>query len=197
MDANLVLCLPEAMPVATDSSLRLALDRFLRQLERRALKMAELGTRDRQEALDVVQDAMTGFVKSYANKPAEDWGKLFYTVLDSRLQDWHRRQAVRRRFRVWFGLAKSDVDDHDPIAQVPDASQYQPDALLLGSEAGVAIEAALKRLPERQRQAFMLRVWEGFDGAQTAAVMRCSEGSVKTHLSRSLASLRKYLEPLQ
>lgn len=170
-----------------------ALDAFLREVERRALKMAQLAVRNVDDALELVQEAMLGFVKRYAHKPASDWKPLFYAVLDSRIQDFHRRQNVRGRFFRWF---KSDTDDDGPdsLAQVPDESQHAPLELLAGSEAGAALDAALRALPGRQRQAFLLRMWEGFDVAQTAAVMQCSEGSVKTHLFRALANLRTRLE---
>lgn len=169
------------------------LDQFLKSVERRALRMAELATGNRDEALDLVQDAMFGFARHYAAKPAADWAPLFYRVLDSRLNDWHRRRNVRSRWlAVW--TRNDDDDEHDEIAQAPDTNDPGPLLRLAGSEAAHALDAALGNLPLRQRQAFLLRVWEGFDVAATASTMRCSEGSVKTHLSRALAALRRALE---
>lgn len=176
----------------TDATSSDALDRFLKGIERRALRMAELATGSRDEALDVVQDALFGFVRHYADKPAAEWAPLFYRVLDNRLNDWHRRRGVRVR---WFGFAASAKDEEDDaVEQVADAAEPGPLLRLAGDAASVALEDALRRLPARQRQAFLLRVWEGFDVATTAATMRCSEGSVKTHLSRALAALRRALE---
>ena len=58
----------------------------------------------------------------------------------------------------------------------------------------LVIEAEVARLPARQREAFLLRYWEEFDVAETAAVMGCSEGSVKTHCSRAVHALAKALK---
>ena len=169
-----------------------ALETFLRAVERRALRMAELATGQREEALDLVQDAMFGFVRHYGDRDGGEWPPLFWRVLDSRLNDWHRRQRVRGRW--WFRPAERDEDDGDPIAAAPDAREPGPLARLADAEASRALDVALRGLPLRQRQAFLLRVWEGLDVADTATAMRCSEGSVKTHLWRALAHLRDALE---
>ena len=191
-------CLPAAplsMPLAAadPASLRLALDRFLRDVERRALRMAELSCGSREDALELVQEAMFGFVRSYSSKPADDWPLLFWRVLDSRLTDFHRRRQVRSRWMSWF-VANNDDDDEDPIARLPDPAEPGPLARLADGEAMATLEAALRALPRRQRQAFLLRVWEGLDVAQTAQAMSLTEGSVKTHLFRALQNLRARLE---
>ena len=169
------------------------LDDVLKGVERRALRMAELATGNRDEALDLVQDAMFGFVRHYSGKPAADWAPLFYRVLDSRLNDWHRRRQVRGRWLAAW-LHTGDDDESDTIAQAPDANEPGPLLRLVGSDAARRLDSALQKLPLRQRQAFLLRIWEGFDVAATANAMRCSEGSVKTHLFRALAALRRELE---
>lgn len=178
---------------SVDEPAQRALDEFLKHVERRALRMAELATSNRDEALDLVQDAMFGFVRHYAGKPQADWAPLFYRVLDSRLNDWHRRRQVRGRWLATW-LHGGDDDETDAVAQAPDVNDPGPLLRLAGSEAAQALDAALAALPLRQRQAFLLRVWEGFDVAATARAMRCSDGSVKTHLSRALAALRRALE---
>lgn len=175
---------------------RAALDRFFRDVERRALRMAQLGTGNIDDALELVQEAMLGFVRHYASKPAADWAPLFYRVLDSRLLDFHRRQSVRRR---WLGMSftssPAEPDDvADPIADAADEQTIDPLQRYADESAMAALQAGLRALPDRQRQAFLLRHWEGFDGATTAGIMGCSEGSVKTHLSRALHGLRRSLE---
>ena len=170
----------------------MSLDGFLRDVERRALVIAELATRDRQEALDVVQDAMLAFVNRYATHDAAEWAPLFHRVLQNRIRDWHRRQQVRRRWRVW--LTRDDDDETDPIETAPDLRARTPEQEVALADASDALLAALESLPARQQQAFLLRTWEGLDVAETARAMGCSEGSVKTHLWRALKHLREKLE---
>ena len=169
-----------------------ALDRFLASVERRALRMAEFATGSRDEALDIVQDAMLVLVRRYGRRGESDWPPLFHRILQSRILDWHRRHKVRNRWLAWLG-PDSD-DDEDPLAALPDPGARRPEDELGNTRAGAALEAALQRLPLRQQQAFLLRTWEGLDVAETAAAMGCSEGSVKTHYSRAVHTLRELLE---
>ena len=61
------------------------------------------------------------------------------------------------------------------------------------SQVMAAIEEAVRALPDRQREAFMLRYWEELDVSETAKAMGCSEGSVKTHCSRATHALARIL----
>ncbi|HWT16833.1 MAG TPA: RNA polymerase sigma factor [Patescibacteria group bacterium] len=171
-----------------------ALDAFLRGIERRALRIAELGVGHREEALDIVQDCMLTFVRNYRDKPAADWPPLFHRVLESRVLDFHRRHQVRSRWFGWIERLGGRDDDEDSLANIADARAPQPCQHVSDLETADALDIALRALPHRQRQAFLLRIWEGFDVADTARAMACSEGSVKTHLSRAMTALRARLE---
>lgn len=160
--------------------------------------MARFAIGDADEALDLVQDAMLGFVKSYPDRPEEEWSRLFYRILQNRITDWYRRTAVRNRFRAWFGNKNDESEEReDPIQTLPDTNSPDPATSLFRAEAVDAIKAAIGTLPLRQRQAFLLRVWEGMNVAETAYAMGCSEGSVKTHFSRAVHTLRGQLEEYQ
>lgn len=169
------------------------LNRFLAEVEKRALRIAEIAIRDRDEALDLVQEAMIKLVRKYADRPNAEWTPLFYRILQNGVRDWHRRQVVRNRVMVWFGRSKRDDEDFDPVASAPDPVGRTPDENLQSAEAMKSLELAVAALPRRQREAFMLRTFEGLDVAGTAAAMGCSEGSVKTHYSRAVHSLRDKL----
>ena len=172
------------------------LNRFLAEVELRAFRIAEIAVRDRDEALDIVQDAMIKLASKYADRSSEEWAPLFYRILQNGVRDWHRRQAVRNRVMVWFGRARTDAEDYDPIAAAPDPIGRTPDEELSNSQAMDSLESAVHALPARQREAFMLRTFEGLDVAGTAVAMGCSEGSVKTHYSRAIHSLRAKLEEI-
>ena len=168
-----------------------ALDRFLREIEARAFRIVRVTVRDRDDALDIIQDAMLKLATKYADRPADEWPPLFYRILTNRVRDWHRRTAVRTRVLSFFGGQEDNAPD--PIVSAPGPREDDPAELLVGQEAAEALESALRELPERQRQAFMLRNFEQLDVRQTAQVMGCSDGSVKTHYSRALARLRETL----
>ncbi len=169
------------------------LNEFLAGIERRALRIAEIGVRDRDEALDLVQDAMIRLASRYAARSPEEWTPLFYRILQNGVRDWHRRQAVRNRVMVWLGRTKSADNDYDVVAAAPDPAGRTPDEHLQNQEAMQRLERAVYELPRRQREAFSLRTFEGLDVAGTATAMGCSEGSVKTHYSRAVHTLRDRL----
>lgn len=173
---------------------RQAMDAFLAGIEKRAFQMARLAIGDPDEALDLVQDAMIKLVRSYANRPADEWQPLFFRILKNRIIDHQRRGNVRRRVMVWFGGKAEDDDYLDPVARAPGPATEEPDRQVSNTESMAALERAVKTLPERQQQAFLLRTVQELDVKETAKIMGCSEGSVKTHLSRALAKLREELE---
>lgn len=169
------------------------LDQFLAEVERRALRIAEMGVRDRDEALDLVQDAMIKLVRNYSRRGSNEWSPLFYRILQNGVRDWHRRQAVRNRVMVWFQKANTEDHDYDVIAAAPDSAGRSPEEELQNSQAMQDLESAVHALPTRQREAFMLRTFEGLDVVGTAVAMGCSEGSVKTHYFRAVHTLRDRL----
>lgn len=165
-----------------------SLDDFLASVERRAFRMAVFATRDRDEALDLVQDAMLRFVRRYGGRPGSERRPLFYRVLENRILDWHRA-----RRRSWVQLFGDDRDDENPSAVVPAAASADPLHALQRGLSMNRLASAVTALPLRQQQVFLLRIWEGLDVADTARAMGIGAGSVKTHLSRALARLRTEL----
>lgn len=156
--------------------------------------------RDEHGALDIVQDSMLKLAEKYGGKPAQEFPMLFQRILQNTIRDYYRRQKVRS---TWTTLLSSFTpqhsdEDYDPLETLQDRDNNSqppaPDISLEQSQLIALIEEALKGLPARQREAFLLRYWEDMDTAETAAVMGCSEGSVKTHCSRATHALEAYLK---
>jgi len=173
---------------------REALNRFLTSVEKRAFRMAELATGNRDHALDIVQDAMLSLVNNYSNKAEADWGPLFHRILQSKIRDWYRRSRTRNSVFSWLRGNDDENDSYDPIQHAADKVSLTPDSNADNAQlVGVTLDA-IRQLPLRQQQAFLLRAWEGFNVKETASAMGCSQGSVKTHYSRATRALKQTLE---
>jgi RNA polymerase sigma-70 factor (ECF subfamily) len=193
-----------ALPVPSQRRTPLAtrkeLADFLASVERRAYKQAFFAARDEQVALDAVQDAMMKLSEKYASRPTTELPMLFQRILQNTIRDYFRRQKVRS---LWTTQVSSlagpdDGDDHDPLETLEVQSNSNPQGApsdqLQQAQTLEIIEKAIQKLPHRQRQAFLLRYWEEMDVAEAAAVMGCSEGSVKTHCSRATHALAELLK---
>ncbi|KAF1013912.1 MAG: ECF RNA polymerase sigma factor SigD [Stenotrophomonas maltophilia] len=177
---------PPARPAAGADALPASLDAFLAGVGPRAFRFAEAGLRQREDALDAVQDALLRML-DYRSKPAADWAPLFWSILRRRVIDLQRR----RRFRLPFWRDNQDADgaDIDWADPGPDPAQAHEQ-----QQQYQRLVQALRLLPARQREAFTLRVLQDLDGATTARAMGCSEGAVKTHLARARQALQDHLE---
>lgn len=172
---------------------------FLAAVERRAFKQAVFAVHDDQVALDIVQDAMLKLADKYATRPSEELPLLFQRILQNAIRDYFRRQKVRSTWTTLFSsFTSKDDEDYDPLETIESESGPgylgSPDQDFERTEVTAAIEAALQTLPARQREAFVLRYWEEMDVAETASIMGCSEGTVKTHCSRATDALAKILK---
>ena len=172
---------------------------FLAGVERRAFKQAMFAVRDEDGALDIVQDAMMKLAQSYADRPPAELPLLFTRILQNTTHDFFRRQKVRSTWITLFSAlgGRNDEDDSDPMETLEalagsDGAESAADKVERAQVIGI-IEEEVSRLPDRQREAFLMRYWEEMDVAETAAAMGCSEGSVKTHCSRATHTLAKAL----
>lgn len=171
---------------------------FLISVERRAFKQTAYAVRDHHAALDIVQDAMMKLAEKYGDKPVAEYPMLFHRILQNTMRDYWRRQKVRNLWTTLlssFGGNTENGEDWDPLETIgAENDDDEPSAQLARSQTIRLIELAIEKLPMRQREAFVLRYWEEMDVAETAAIMGCSDGSVKTHCSRAVHALATELK---
>jgi RNA polymerase sigma-70 factor (ECF subfamily) len=170
-------------------------------VERRAYKQALFAVRDQEAALDIVQDSMLKLSEKYGGKPVAELPMLFQRILQNTIRDYYRRFKVRAMWTTQLSSlspGKDGEDEADPLETLAPAEGSNqavgPSESLEKSQLLVLIEDELKKLPPRQREAFLLRYWEELDVAETAHAMGCSEGSVKTHCSRATHTLAAALK---
>jgi RNA polymerase sigma-70 factor, ECF subfamily len=173
---------------------------FLKSVEKRAFKRSVYHVRNEDAALDIVQDSMMKLAQHYGDKPADELPLLFQRILSNCTLDWFRRQKTRNALFTNMGdFAGPEEDDSFDLLETFDLSAIAGTTQSAQDTTERAqimhqIELVIQELPNRQREAFLMRYWEDMDVAETATAMGCSEGSVKTHCSRAIQTLSKLLK---
>jgi RNA polymerase sigma-70 factor (ECF subfamily) len=162
------------------------LNRFFGEVEKRAFRIARFAVRHDADALDLVQDAMMKLAERYAHKSPDQWARLFHRILYNGIKDPQRRRQRRG--------TESTGDASEWLDEAVDSGADEPLDYLAMDRTGQLLMRAIADLPLRQRQCLLLRSWEGYSVQDTARVMGCTPGSVKTHYARALAKLREQLE---
>jgi len=178
-----------------------AIERFLTRMRGKGLAFATFRLGNEDTALDLLQEAMMGFVKAADSYDEEAWTNLFYKILTRRITDWQRKTQWRQKLAhislfSQFGGRQDDENGHESSyeSELVDPESDNPvHADLMSGELAAEFEAALRALPARQQEAYLLRQWQGLSTRDAASIMRCSEGSIKTHLSRAMTALREAL----
>jgi len=170
------------------------LDIFLKDIEKRAFRIAQLATHCEADSLDIVQDSMIKLVTKYSHREPTEWRPLFLKILENKILDWHRKQTVMNKLFFWKKGAKKDNKEiDDKFDGEPEAIDLQacPESLAFTEQLGQHLLKCVESLPLKQQQCFVLRSWEGLSIKETAQVMKVNENSVKTHYSRALEKLRQ------
>jgi RNA polymerase sigma-70 factor (ECF subfamily) len=158
-------------------------DQLVREHQGIAFRTAYVITGSAADAEEVVQDAV---VKAYrargrfrSGAPFRPW-LLAIVANEAR----NRRRALGRRARLTLQLAEERPSG---------GAAPSPEVALLAREKRAELLAAVDRLGEEQRAAIACRYFLGLSEAETAAVLGCRPGTVKSRLSRALARLEEEL----
>ena len=164
---------------------------LVERYQERAVRLAFSVLRHWEDARDASQEA---FVKAYRQLGGFRQEAAFATWLYRIVMNTCRDAQRRARLRRWVSLdAPVDQTGEESLLFEPPSRDAPPDAQAADRELGGALTRAIDRLPERQREAFILKHLEGLRIEEVAAVLGCAPGTVKAHLFHAAAKLQRAL----
>ncbi|HEV8473688.1 MAG TPA: sigma-70 family RNA polymerase sigma factor [Methylomirabilota bacterium] len=163
-----------------------AFDLLVARYQGRAYRLAWSMLRDAEDARDVSQDA---FIRI--------WDSAGRFRGDARFSTWFYRILVNlcldhRRRRRWWALRVAS--DDEPLVERQPAREADPGERVSEAQAMARLWDAVHRLSPRQRAAVILHTQEQLSTAEIAEVLGCAEATVRVHLHRAVAALRKMVE---
>ena len=156
------------------------------QFHEDVFRMVYYRMRSRVDAEDITQDVfLKAFQKiSSIKDPAKFRGWIFSITLN-RIRDFQRK----KRFRSLFKMEDENIESHP----VEETDRDQPDALeqVMRKDFWRRIGLILKKLPNMEREVFLLRFFDHLSIKEIAGVLKKNESTIKTHLYRALAKFKK------
>jgi RNA polymerase sigma-70 factor (ECF subfamily) len=169
-------------------------DSFFKENEKRFYKKIYFLVKDEDVALDILQDSMIKLMENYSSKDKDEWPLLFHTIVSNCVNDYFRKknnQTIQYMSDFSGGIEDEEQFLDSISSEHIEDSQFN---LKYSKEIIVILQDALETLPLRQKEAFLLRYLDELSITETAEVMKCSEGSVKTHCSRACIALADFLK---
>ena len=162
-----------------------AFDLLVARYQGRAYRLAWSMLRDAEDARDLSQEAFLRVYRTAGASAETRFSTWFYRVLvnlclDHRRRGWWRRQVVRA-----LGDDSEGVLERQPAPVVDPADTLGRERLM------TQLWGAVDRLSPQQRAALLLHVQEEQSTSEIAAVLQCSEATVRVHLHRAVSALRK------
>ncbi|MCK5553908.1 MAG: sigma-70 family RNA polymerase sigma factor [Deltaproteobacteria bacterium] len=175
-----------------------AIEEFVSRYQQKAYAIAyHMCAGDSEEAQDLTQEV---FLRVFRNLRKFRGASSFYTwfyriVVNTCLDGRRRRRRWERIFSPWRPGQNEEEPSKKVLEEQPDMyGDSNPLAVLSGKQLTLQIRKALISLPERQRMAFQLKVFQGMSIREIAQVMGSAEGTVKSQLFRATHSLRTALQ---
>lgn len=149
---------------------------FFKKYEKKAFVIAYNYLRNKEDAFDVVQDAMLAMYKSYNEIQNEEEARLlFYKILNNKLTDKYR--TIKR----WLSVFSNE--ELPEIATEEDGYNFNEKE----------IKKVIKSLTAIQARIFLLKTIEGFTFKEMESLLSISESTCKTHYSRAIKKIKEYV----
>ena len=169
-------------------------DKFFKDNEKKFFKKIFFLVKDEDISLDILQDSMIKLMENYSDKSDSELPLLFHTIVSNSINDYFRKK--NNKTIQYMSDFSSEIEDEQQFLE--SISSEQIDEIQFNQkyskEVLGVIQEGLDSLPLRQKEAFLLRYLDELSITETAEIMKCSEGSVKTHCSRACASLAAFLK---
>lgn len=168
------------------------MEELVRRYRNKAFAVAfHLCSGERQDAEDFTQEAfLRAFRKLKHFQGKSRFYTWFYRILINVCLDGKRRESRRQKLiSPWLPWRREGAAEAEDVVGRSDTSKE-----LINKQLSRDIQQAMKALPEKQRVAFQLKVFEGMSINEIAQVMGTAEGTVKSHLFRSTRFLRQALK---
>jgi len=165
---------------------RSALTQLADQFHQEIFRMVFYRIRSRVDAEDITQDVfLKAFQKISSVKDAAKFRGWLFSIALNRIRDVQRK----KRFRSLFKKEDENIESH-PIEKT-DSDQPEAMEQVMRKDFWRQIGLILKKLPQMEREVFLLRFFDHLSIKEVAGVLKKNESTIKTHLYRALAKFKK------